>query len=134
VGACGTGLQDIDSFYPASLKELELMLSTKGYRNLFKRLSLKILFQPVHEHSQHVVYRRSFRRIGTPESISQMYSLSKVSGTGFIVTFREDFEKWHDRLLTTKLRVFYADRTKIESELIEEERFPQRKMKIRHVY
>lgn len=82
------------------LKELELILSTKGYRNLFIMIDeFENTLPPAHEHHQHVGYRRSFRRVGTPESISQMDSLSKVSGTGFIVTFREeDFEKWHEQL------------------------------------
>jgi sugar-specific transcriptional regulator TrmB/Cdc6-like AAA superfamily ATPase len=81
------------------LKELELIFSTKGYGNLFIMIDeFENTLPPAHKHHLHIGHRSSLR-VGTPESISQLDSLSKLSGTGFIVTVREEeFEKWQEQL------------------------------------
>ncbi len=76
------------------LKEIELKLVAEGYNGIFILIDeFENSLPTLHDQSEYLGY--SARRTVTPQAISQLDSLTKLSGTGFIIAFRkEDWEVW----------------------------------------
>jgi len=83
------------------LKEIQTQLSSKGYQNSFIFVdelenSISYSIQEDHLHiNDDLVQRRRNRSRGTPQSISQLGSLTRLPGIGFILTLRKnDWRLW----------------------------------------
>lgn len=92
------------------LKEIVLKLNSKGYQNLFILIDeFENSLPPVPEHRLPLDYDYNIRRMmagrsmGTPQAISQLGSLTRLSGVGFIMTFRKN--DWNMRQKEIKDRV-----------------------------
>jgi Cdc6-like AAA superfamily ATPase len=75
-------------------KQISRELDHKGYQSIFIFIDeFENSLPVVPEHQMHVA------SLGVPRAISQLGSLTKLSGVGFILTFRkDDWNKWQEKI------------------------------------
>ena len=86
------------------LREIEIQISTRGYKNIFILIDeFENSLQPLQDEEEHPQYERDRRKMGTPQAILQLASLTRVSGIGFFVTFRRTYWRWYQAELKDRI-------------------------------